>query len=413
MAASSQVRRLTAWSLRSALIAASLVTAAHADDWPQWRGGAVDGIADVKLPAKPRLDVAWTRDVGIGYSTVAVVGDRAYTAGWLDGQDNIWCLNAADGKVIWQHRYPIARYNKMHEGGPAATPAVHDGRVFSLARDGRLFALDAADGKPVWTKDLAKELGVREPDWAFSGSPVVAEGKLLIDVGRVLALDPKTGKVLWKTDDFGAAYSTPVPFTRQGRKLLATFPRKGLTILDFSTGVVIAQYGWRTDYGVNAATPIIVPGSAGKPDRIFVTSGYNTGCAMLEFDGKDLRVAWENREIRGQMATPVLIGDHLYGFDENQLKCVAVATGEAVWSRDVEKAVRSFGKGALAAAGDMLVVQTDSGKVVLAKASPQGFDPVAQVQAFNGRNVWVMPTVAAGRILARSPQGTLAAITVK
>ncbi len=398
-----------AW--RHALVAGLLIgwaTLGHAADWPQWRGAQVDGISVEKLSADATPAIAWTRDVGIGYAAATVVGDRVYIAGWRDGKDTIWCLNAADGSPVWQHSYTIGRYNKMHEGGPAATPAVDGDRVYTLSRDARLICLDAKTGKPRWGKELKKEFGVSEPDWAFSGSPVILPGNsnaLLIDVGKIIAFNKNTGQTLWQTADYGAAYSTPVAFAHGGKRFLATFPKHGLVVLDAATGREIAKHGWRTDYGVNAATPIVVEGS--KAARIFVTSGYNTGCAMLEFDGAGLRVAWENREIRGQMATPVLIGEHLYGFDESQLKCVEFATGNRVWAE------RGLGKGAICAAGDTLVIQSDSGEIVLAAADPKGYRPLAKIKAHDGKNSWVMPVVANGRVYAKSPSGTLAAIDVK
>jgi outer membrane protein assembly factor BamB len=394
-------RRLGALTLAAAL---GVGGAAFAADWPQWRGSGVDGIAQQQLDGRS-LAVAWSRDVGIGYSAATVAGDRAYIMGWRGGKDTIWCLDAATGNPVWQHSYDIGRYNKMHEGGPAATPAVDDGRVYTLSRDGRLICLDARTGKVLWGKELKREFGVSEPDWSFSGSPVIEDRMLLIDVGKVIAFDKTTGRTLWQTSDYGSAYSTPVAFNHGGKRFLATFPKQGLVILDAATGREIAQHRWRTDYGVNAATPIVREGS--DATRIFITSGYNTGCALMAFDGRALSLVWENREIRGQMATPVLIGDHLYGFDESQLKCVEFATGQRVWSE------RGLGKGAIAAAGNTLVIQAEDGHVLLAAADPAAYREITRIRAFDGNRSWVMPVVANGRVFAKSPTGMLVALDVK
>lgn len=391
--------RRTVLALACVLAAA---TTAWAADWPQWRGPNVDGIGRDALPAgQPRLSVAWTASIGVGYAAATVADGRVYTAGWSNGRDTIFCFDADTGKQVWTHSYPCGRSNKMHEGGPAATPAVHDGRVYTLSREGQMFCLDAASGKVVWEKNLARELSVRSPEWDFSGSPVVDRGRLLIDIGMILAIEPSTGRIIWQSDDYGAAYSTPVAFEQGGKRYLAVFPRSGLVILDAGSGREIARHRWETSYGVNAATPIVHDG------RIFITSGYNTGCALLAFNGRGLAVLWESREMRGQMATPVLIGEHLYGFDESQLKCMAWSTGERAWAH------RGLGKGAIAAAGQTLVIQSEDGDIILAPATPAGYREIARVKAFDARRCWVMPTVANGRIFARSPEGALAAIDIQ
>ena len=401
------------WSGRSRPIAAAILLlldvagapGAAAEDWPKWRGPNGDGVStesgwQSRFPAGgPR--VLWQRDVGFGYAAVAVSSGRLYTAGWSAGEEHIYCLNEGDGKPIWDKSYPAKRHNCMHEGGPAATPEVDGDRVYSVGKEGVLVCLDADDGKPRWDRRLPGEFGVSIPQWGFAGSPVVLGDALLVDVGRIIALDKMTGEKIWRTDDYGPAYSTPTPFKHRGRQLIAAFPAYGLVVLDATTGRELASHAWETSYKVNAATPIVVG------DRIFITSGYGKGAALLRFDGRRLTVIWENIEMRSKMSTPVLIAGHLYGFDDKRLKCLDFATGERKWVQ------AGLGLGCLMAADGKLIILSEDGKLAIADASPSAYTQISGAQILDASDCWTMPVLASGRIYCRSSKGQLVCLDVR
>ena len=389
---------------RNGLLAGTLIwtiiaATVSAVDWPEWRGPDGTGVSPERgwLDGGPR--VLWHRDIGVGYSRPAVHGDMLFVAGWKGGRVTMYRLDAPTGEVVWEQSYKMDRYRRQHEGGPASSPATDGRRVYSMSREADVFCLDAANGDVAWHRDLGKDFGVSVPTWAFSGSLRFMDDAVIADVGVIAALDRETGKTIWKTRNYGPAYSSPVVFEHGGRKLVAAFPEFGLVILDAGSGREIASHRWKTSYGVNAATPIV------HENLIFISSGYNKGSALLRFDGGTLDVVWQGRQMRNHMATCVLIDGSIYGFDESRLKCLDFRTGEEMWSQ------RGLGKGALMASTEKLVVMSDRGELVIAEATPKNFKPLARHDALpRARNVWIAPVLANGRVYCRDPRGRLAAI---
>ena len=381
---------------------------AAATDWAQWRGPTRNGVTPetgwAKSWPKVKLKRAWASNVGVGYAAVSLQSDKlAITAGFRGGQDTVYCFDAKSGKPRWSYSYRAKKYDNMNAGGPAATPSVVDGRVYTISREAQMYAFDAKKGKVLWTKDLRKELGARIPQWGFSGSTLIEDGKLYVDVGVIACYDAKSGKRRWATRNYGSAYSSPVSYTREGKTYLVCFPALGLVVLDLKSGKEVCNYRWKTNYDVNAATPLI------RGDEMFISSGYGTGAAMVRFDGSSLTEMWKNRSMRNHMASCVRLGDHLYGFDESQLKCLNAKDGKVLWSQ------RGLGKGALIMAGDKLVVLSDKGELLLADASPEGFKPVLKERVFRGRvsGAWSAPVLSHDRVYVRSPQGEVVALTIK
>ena len=259
-------------SLAAFAIAAFAFSAAHAEDWPRFRGVAGDGISaetDWNPAAVTKGNVKWRKDIGLGYSTASVVGDKLYISGWKNGRDYIYCLNADTGEEVWSINYAADEWNKMHDGGPAGTPTIDDGKLYVMSRVGQLGCFDASNGEGVWAIDLRQKYDLKPPTWGFSGSAVIEGDVLYLDAGKILALNKKTGAEIWVTKDYGEAYSTPQLFSYNGKEYVAAFPEYGLVILERDTGKQVASTRWKTSYGVNAATPVI--GEDGS--RIFISSG--------------------------------------------------------------------------------------------------------------------------------------------
>jgi outer membrane protein assembly factor BamB len=164
------------------VLAAAVPTGAA--DWPQWRGPYRRGISpetqwSSRWPggAPRRL---WAAQVGQGFSSVAVKSGRVYTLGNVGGQDVVSCLHALNGKVLWQYRYPA---DPGDYGGPRATPTVHENKVYTLGREGQALCLDAATGKLLWRRDVARETGAQAPRWGFAGSALIQGNLALYNVG--------------------------------------------------------------------------------------------------------------------------------------------------------------------------------------------------------------------------------------
>jgi outer membrane protein assembly factor BamB len=140
-------------------------------DWPQLHGPAHNNTTpesgwrkDWPLDGPPAL---WKTQAGMGMASLAVVGERVFTAG-NDGhdRDTVFCLDLATGKPVWRHDYPCpsaAHEMSIVPGGPCATPCVSDGRVFSISREGDLFCLESATGAVVWQKNLVRDFHGHRP----------------------------------------------------------------------------------------------------------------------------------------------------------------------------------------------------------------------------------------------------------
>src|SRR5215204_5935120 len=132
----------------------------YADDWPQWRGANRDGHSSETLQVHglgggPRI--LWRAAVGTGFSAISISQNRVYTMGNANDSDTIWCLDAIKGSVLWKKTYPAKLGAVYYEGGPGSTPTVHERKVYTISKWGKIFCLDALTGTEVWNHDLAQE----------------------------------------------------------------------------------------------------------------------------------------------------------------------------------------------------------------------------------------------------------------
>ncbi len=378
------------------------------DDWPRWRGPDGNGISQEtgwqsQWPDNgPRR--IWEAKVGVGYSSYSVSQGRLYTMGNNHDVDSVYCLDAETGKTIWEHQYPCIAKDPNGYHGTRATPTVDGNRVYTVSRAGNMFCLDARDGKVVWSKNFPKDYGAKVPHWGYAGSPLIEKNWVLVEVGApgaaVVAFDKATGKEIWKNGDDEAGYASLVAFAHAGQRCLVEFSKDSLIGRKMADGAELWRHKWKTSYGVNAATPIV------QGNKVFISSGYNTGCTLLELTSSGAKEVWRNKEMRNHVNSCVLWKGYLYGFDESQLKCLDFNTGEVKWSE------RSYGKGSLMLADNKLILYSDRGKLGIAKPTPEGFREISHAQILGGKDTWASPLLANGRIYCRSLEN-LVALDVK
>lgn len=351
----------------SALCMSVLGIAGLAAEWYQWRGPQRNGISSEtgilsQFPATgPRR--VWSARVGVGYSSVAIRDNRLYTMGNVDGQDVVYCLEANTGRVLWQHRYPCPPGDYS---GPRATPTLDGSAVYTLSREGHAFALNADNGRVLWSKDLAREVGAEKPRWGFASSPLVEGSLVIYNVGRAgTAVDKRTGRIVWRSQPSGAGYSSPVAHTLNGQRFIALFTTYGLVAVSPANGRILWQFRWETQYDINAADPVF------QGDTVFISSNYNKGGALLRIGGGTPTVIWQNRNMRNHFNTSVLINGFLYGNDENTLKCIDWRTGAERWR------MRGMDKGGLIAADGKLICLTGRGALMLVQATPEKYTELA------------------------------------
>jgi outer membrane protein assembly factor BamB len=388
---------LAAMAMSGAAGAAPAKTAASGD-WAQWLGADRSGIsAETGWDAKAPKQV-WKAAVGQGFSTVSVVGDHVFTMGNAESKDTVWCLNAADGKEVWKFSYPCGN---VDHPGTRCTPTVDGDKVYTLSHQGDLYCLKAADGKEVWHANV-KDLGGKRPTWGYACSPLVLGDKLIIDVGPLVALDKTTGKEVWKVGADTAGYSSPIAFKKGAETLIASFNEAGPVVIT-AEGKAVAKAGWKTSYGVNAVTPIILG------DTLFISSGYNTGAALYQITPGELKQVWKNKNMCNHANNCVLVDGCLYGFNgqvnEGPLTCLDYKTGEKKWAEGSVKG------GGLMVADGKLIIMDSGGELVIAEASPAGYKELSKTKLLGG-TCWTMPVLAGGRIFCRNEAGELVCMNV-
>ncbi|HUU11307.1 MAG TPA: PQQ-binding-like beta-propeller repeat protein [Phycisphaerae bacterium] len=391
----------------AALVLASAAGAAapEANEWPVWRGPDGTGISAetgwrADWSAEPPKTL-WKVKVGQGFSAVSVAGGRLYTMGNTEGTDTVWCLNPDSGEVIWKHSYPC----KPHDHpGPRCTPTVDGDVVYTLSNRGDLFCLEAATGKVKWEVKVPQAFGAEPPQWGFACSPLVLGKMLVLDVGPTVALDKATGKEIWKSGSDKAGYGSPYAFQMGGETLIATFPEFGPRVVKAADGKELGRVRWKTAWGVNAVTPIV------EGNTMFISSGYNVGAALFEVSANGLKALWKNKNMRNHANNCVLWKGYLYGFDgqvnEGRLTCIEYKTGEKKWSEGSLKA------GGLMMVDGKLVLMASSGECAVVEASPDACKILGRTKILEG-TCWTQPVLVGGRIYCRNHPGDLVCLDVR
>ena len=383
-------------TLTVTLVACGLI---HAADWPNWLGPNHDGISPEKgfkttWTDKPK--VLWEKPLGAAFSSFTIVGDKLYTCGAKDNKQVLFCLNPATGDTIWE--LPFEKQYKDAQGGDGtrATPTVDDGRVYILGGWGLLLCVDAADGKKeIWRKQFNAK-----PTWGYAGS-VLIEGDMAVATsggsdGGLMALNKKTGDVIWKTSDDLVGYATPYPFTFNGQRYIAGFLGKGAIIVEAKTGREVCRMPWKTNFDINASAPVFHDG------YLFLTSAYGTGSALFKLspDGDALKSeeVWRNKIIVNKFQQCILKDGALYCGDDETLKCVDFLKGTENW-----KVNPRMPNATIILADNQLIVFNERGRLMIAPVSAKEFKPTAEADILNNR-CWTLPLLHDGKLFCRNLQ---------
>jgi outer membrane protein assembly factor BamB len=390
-------------------ISAIVLSNAQGADWPNYRGPNYDGVSSetgwtTNWPeGGPK--VLWKHSIGIGFASMSVSNGKVYATGNIKDNDILYCFDVVTGKEIWKTSYPCPLYNKSHEGGPCATPTIDGDAIYTFSKDGDAIRFNAAMGEIVWHKNLSKEMGLKQPTWYFSSSPFIAGDLVIYNAGTYgTALNKADGSMVWQSGKGPGGYSTAVPYEIAGQKGVAMAVCEEFVGLNPATGKVLWKFPFKTAYDINAADAVI----AG--DTIFISSGYNKGCALLKIAGGDVTTVWQNKNMSNQINCSVFWQGYIYGFDGQvggggKLTCLDLATGEKKWSQG------GMGTGSLMIADGKLIILGEKGTLVIAEASPEGFRELASAEILTGK-CWTVPVLANGRIYARNAAGQLVCVDV-
>ena len=397
------MRQLLLCVLAGLLLAADLSGRQTGQEWFQWRGpnrdghSAETGLLQTWPKSGPQL--AWRASgVGNGYSSFSTSGGRLYTLGARGNVEYVTALDRATGRKVWEYQNG-RRYENDRGDGPRSTPTVDGDRLYVLGGSGDLTCLDAATGKRIWTINLVQKFGGVNPYWGYSESPLVIGDRIIVNAGgsraSIVAVSKADGSTLWQQHNDGAGYSSPVLMRTGSLNQVIFFTDSRTLAVDPRDGRLLWSYSKAANGTANVATPIV------RGTRVFVSSDYGTGAALLEVRAAgNLATANEiyfTRDMRNHHASSVLVGDYLYGYSSSILTALAFDTGKPAW-RD-----RAVGKGSLIFADGRLYLYSEGGVVGLAEASPAAYREYGRftIPQQSGSPTWSHPIIAGGLLIVR------------
>jgi outer membrane protein assembly factor BamB len=404
----------------AALAAGLLPSRAQAVDWSQFRGPNHDGTSPEKISTtwpQTGLRQIWKTPLQDGFSALTVGGGKAFTlvTRQVDGADQEVCvaLDANNGKELWAMPLGIAKYDgggdmgtEDNNGGdgPRSTPSYDDGKVYTYSSRMVLQCFDAGTGKQVWGCDLMKEHGGKNIHWESAASPLIDGDLVFVACGglgqSLLAFDKRDGHVVWQGQDDKLTHSTPVAATILGQRQIIFFTQSGLVSVAPKTGAVLWRYPFRFS-GSTAISPVV------SGDMVYCSAAYKIGSSACRIsqstNGLEATRVWFQpfNVLSSHWSTPVCADGYLYGlfgqaeFGKAPLKCVEMSTGRVVWSQD------GFGPGGCTLVNGHVLVLSDSGDLVLVKATPTAYTEVARSHVLAGK-CWNYASISNGRIYARS-----------
>jgi outer membrane protein assembly factor BamB len=374
-------------------------------DWTQWRGQNRDGaVTGFSTPTSwpENLTQKWKVDVGLGYASPIVVGNRLYMFSRQGGDEVMSALDVDTGKVVWKTGYPVTftmhSAAVKHGMGPKSTPAFSGGRLFSIGMTGVVTAFDANTGKQLWQKPGSEPLPLYT---SHSFSPIVDRGLVIFHVGgnnqgALTAYDVNTGAVKWSWNGDGPGYGSPILVDLAGTRQIVTITQGKIVGVDPANGTLLWERAFVSANSTNAVTPVlygqtlIVSGNGGPTTAFTVTKQNNQWTTQT---------VWENADIPYRLSNSVLVHDALFGLttkNSGQYFSVDAKTGKTVWTSEPRAAAQA----AILQAGDLVFSLQDDGNLVIFRSGTAAFEPIRRYHVADSET-WTQPTILGSRIFVK------------
>jgi outer membrane protein assembly factor BamB len=384
---------------------ASGIIAQPNPDWPQWRGPNRDGaIASFTPPAAwpEQLTRKWKIDVGLGYATPLLVGNRIYMFSRQSDNETMSAIDADSGRAIWQTRYPVTfEMNsgaKPHGAGPKSTPTFSNGKLYAIGMTGVVTALDAASGARLWQKPASSPVPLYTTH-AFS--PVVDRGLVFFHLGghnqgALTAFDANTGDVKWSWNGDGPGYGSPMVAELGGTRQIVTITQGKVVGVDIATGQLLWERPVFTTFSNNSLTPIlygqtVMVSTYQQPTSAFSVKKQNNQWVT--------ETVWENPDLSMWMTNGVVVRDALFGLstrNRGQYVSVDVKTGKTLWRSEERQADNA----AIIRAGDWVFSLQNDGELVVFRSSAAAFEPVRRYKVADSET-WAPPTISGNRVFVK------------
>lgn len=391
---------------------------AGAADWPQFRGpertaiSKETGLLRSWPDSGPKL--LWRADdLGHGYGSVAVVGDRAYIVA-NRGMDSeyVTALSVADGSRIWSTEMgPVGKPDQEPPYASArSTPTVVGDVLYALSSNGDLVSIQTATGEILWRKSLLEDFAGQSGRWAYAESPLIDGDVLVVTPGgaeaTIVALNRMSGETIWKSAVPGgepAAFASAIPTVAAERKQYVQFLDQGIVGVDASTGEFLWRYNGTASGPANPPTPIV------NGDYVYSSNARRFGGALVRISdgGTKAEEVYFSRTSPNTMGGQVLLDGVLYGTNQEGLVATDFRSGEVLWQSE-------GGPGSIQYVDGHFYVHWESSEVSLVEATPEAFrekgrfTPPNPPSATNGQPklTWAYPVAANGRLYIRD-LGTL------
>lgn len=397
------------------LVAATAASSSRSADWTLWGGPNRDfrvsgsgQLADSWPSEGPGK--LWERELGDGYSAIAVRGGTLYTMYRRDApawqvfrsdQEVVVALDAKTGATKWEFAYDV-RFRSDQGSGPHIMPQVAGDLVFSVGATGKVHALNAGTGKLVWGRDLVGEFGASTRLFGYASHPVLYRDRLIVVNGgrgkAVAALDQQSGRTLWTGHTFRNAFSSPILVTTGGRDQVIVPGAQQILGIDPATGEMLWLHHLGTDPGAAfATTPLWYPET-----RTLVCS-HHGGSTALRINNVGSRftveLLWRNNKFRSVFSNLLLVGNVIYtsrgSYGPGFLTSADVSTGELRWS------ARGFPNANFLHADGKLILLDEDGWLVLAKPQPNGSLQILSKAQMLSHKSWTIPTLAGTTLYLR------------
>ncbi len=403
--------------------------------WNQWGGPNRNFVVDAKGLAEKWPEGGpkklWSRELGDGFSTIAVDDGKLFTLYRVGDDEFTVCLDAKTGATVWEVKNHSPFTSEMAEFGPGphSTPLVMGDKVFSIGTNMVMHCLNKADGRVLWKHDLAKEYGAEVPGRGYSASPIAYKDMIIVPVGwkkpespkekdasatdttepanprqALMAFRQSDGSVTWKNQEFEITHSSPILIQLDGEDQLVVFMTKEIAGINPNNGELLWTHPHATMYGANIATPLW----AGD-DLIFVSAAYDSGARVVQLakDGGKIKPKelWFSKKMRIHHGNVVRIGDYVYGssgdFGPAFFMGVNVKTGDIAWRE------RALAKATCLYADGKLIILDEDGQLALARASPEKFTILSKAEVAH-RTAWAAPTLAGKTLYVRDRKNIMA-----
>lgn len=374
------------------------------EGWSQWRGPARDGVASsltVPTAWPAQLAKRWQATVGLGHASPVVSGNRVVLHSRLANREVVAAYDLQSGKQLWQDGvaapYTMNSAATGHGPGPKSTPAIADGRVFTLGISGIFSAHDLATGKLLWRKNAPPA----PPEFGTATSPVVEGNTVIVFLGgsrggALTAMDVATGAEKWRWTGDGPAYASPVLATFAGTRQVITQSQNKVVGVDAANGQLLWEVAIKTPYEQNSVTPMVLGDLvlyAGLENPTIALRVTKTGARWTATP------AWRNDDVAMYMSSPAVSGTAIYGLstkNRGQFFAIDAASGKTLWltrGREAENA-------SIVRAGEFLLMSTTNSELIVAKANPARFEEVKRYTVADSA-MWAHPAFAGRTIIVK------------